>query len=189
MILGEGFAGCVLSVSENEVIKVYLIAPDEDFRPYPRHNEVIQTLKRIDPRKTYFNVEEWQRYYTLPMLAESFGPEIVQVLQSCREFRRYSARYDLFRVGLQRRVDPIQFPLSPEQLLHLEKAITLLHQNGIYHGDLNPDNVGMHNGMPVLIDFDLSKFTSDEIISPDDVPGETGPIVDWQSYIFMALKR
>lgn len=53
-------------------------------------------------------------------------------------------------------------------------AVQYLHENRIMHGDISPDNIVLHDdGVPILVDFDVSKVTPAGPASPvesrDDV--------------------
>lgn len=127
------------------------------------HPKLIEKLKKIDPDQKYFYYPEYcepgilsehnkhdgatyknKKYSEIVLKGlEVWNPDI-------RKTRSWAAFLKGKKVGRKSSMPE----KSEAQIKHLYDGIKLLHDNGIYHGDLHGKNVIMaDDGLPRIIDF------------------------------------
>ena len=136
--------------------------------------EVIKRLKEIDPSQKYFYYSE----YCEPgrMLKEnkidgvnSMNKKFYEIIRRGKEVwnpymvhkpRSWKGFFNGKSLGKKH-----PFPSrTTEQIDYLEKAIDLLHKNGIVHGDLHGHNVIMgEDNMPRIIDFQFTVLEAPDL--------------------------
>jgi serine/threonine protein kinase len=130
------------------------------------HPRLIKKLKEIDPDQKYFYYPE---YCTPGNLTEDNKLDGVTyknkkyseiVLKGSEEWNPITNKARSWVGFLKRKARGKKLPMTAktqEQIDHLAKAIKLLHDNGIVHGDLHGRNVIIaDDGLPRIIDFEYS---------------------------------
>lgn len=91
-----------------------------------------------------------------------------ETLKELDPSRTFFMWYDIIKPQfvLMKKLKPLRHPklLTKLQYRHLQKALNILHQNKIFHGDL-PDNVMLDplTDMPIIIDFDQGHLKASPI--------------------------
>jgi len=130
------------------------------------HPRLIKRLKELDPDQKYFYYPE---YCTPGNIIEDNKLDGVTyknkkyseiLLKGSEEWNPISNKARSWIGFLKGKAKGKKLPMTAktqEQLEHLSKAIRLLHDNGIVHGDLHGRNVIMaDDGMPRIIDFEYA---------------------------------
>ena len=136
------------------------------------HPRLIKRLKEIDPDQQYFYYPE---YCTPGNLSEENKLDGITyknkkyseiLLKGSDEWNPIANTARSWVGFLKRKARGKKLPMTAktqEQLDHLAKAIKLLHDNGIVHGDLHGRNVIMADDeMPRIIDFEYALVDTKE---------------------------
>jgi serine/threonine protein kinase len=155
--------GHVTRVPKSEYIKG--LSP-ELWKPNPK---IIQKLKEIDPDQKYF-------YYPLEcdpgeLTDENKADGVTEELKPYTDLLLYAPggtwvdpkyrprNWLEWLDGRDEEVLVSKATRNDKQKEHLKKAVQLLHQNGIYHGDLHQGNILIADDeLPRIIDFDRARF-------------------------------
>ena len=155
--------GFVTKVPELDRIKEL---PPELLKVKP---DVLAKLKEIDPKQEFF-------YYPVDCTAGTLTEEnkadgIPEEAKPFAELIRYAPggtwinpkyrdrNWGEWLKGRNEQVLASTTPRTDAQKQHLIKAVTLLHQNNIVHGDLHQGNIVIAaDGLPRLIDFTRSEY-------------------------------
>lgn len=117
-------------------------------------------------------------YKELPVTTQSRGEvRILQKLALCDQIDRYATKYvSSFIKGdklyllisylsgdsLKKYVaQNITFSLGRRIIEHLIVGLNYLHDNGVVHRDIKPDNIVFDNNLPKYVDFGSARFLSD----------------------------
>jgi serine/threonine protein kinase len=130
------------------------------------HPKLIRRLKEIDPNQKYFYYPE---HCEPGVLSEDnkrdgatyknkkYSEIVLKGTEEWNPLKNKTRSWDGFLKGKSKGRKIPMPEKSKEQIDHLYKAIKLLHENGIVHGDLHGKNVIMaDDGMPRIIDFGSS---------------------------------
>jgi serine/threonine protein kinase len=136
------------------------------------HPRLIKKLKELDPDQQYFYYPE---YCTPGNLSEDNKLDGITyknkkyseiLLKGSNEWNPISNKARSWVGFLKGKARGKKLPMTAktqEQLDHLAKAIKLLHDNGIVHGDLHGRNVIMADDeMPRIIDFEYALVDTKE---------------------------
>jgi tRNA A-37 threonylcarbamoyl transferase component Bud32 len=166
------------------------ISPDL-WKPNPK---IIEKLKEIDPDQSYF-------YYQLEcdpgeLTDENKKDGITDELKPYSQLfvyapggtwvdPKYRPRNWLeWLDGRNEQVLVSKATRTDKQKEHLTKAVKLLHDNGIHHGDLHQGNVVIaEDGLPRIIDFDRASFKE-----PDERFFKVDPNVNHDKFFKQALE-
>ena len=136
------------------------------------HPRLIKKLKEIDPDQQYFYYPE---YCTPGNLSEDNKLDGITyknkkyseiLLKGSEDWNPISNKARSWVGFLKRKARGKKLPMTAktqEQLDHLDKAIKLMHEKGIVHGDLHGRNVIIaDDGMPRIIDFEYAVVDAKE---------------------------
>jgi hypothetical protein len=156
------------------------------------HPRLIKKLKEIDPEQKYLFYPE---YCQPGILSEenkrdgvtyknkAFSEIVLKGSEVWNPSMRKKRSWAAFLKGKHIGKKVAMAEKSVEQLEHLKKAIDLLHDNHIMHGDLHGKNVIIaDDGMPRIIDFGTSLLDAPNRVLEWEkgVVEDSWPTLDWE---------
>ena len=162
-VLGCGQSKCVVTnfpgVGGDYVTAIFQYSIPNDPEAAIRFNQetnpaMLAILNRIDPHETRF---VYATLFDVP------PTRIVDLpVETQGDIRRAGdgpvTRLSELSIFKMRRIDAIPANFSAPQIAYIRASVAMLHANGIAHGDIKRDNLGMRNGNVVLIDFGLAEL-------------------------------
>lgn len=117
-------------------------------------------------------------YKELPITSQSRGEvSILQKLSQCDQISRYATTYIsafikddklyllmsyLHGDSLKKYcIQPITFHFGRRIIEHLIVGLNYLHENGVVHRDIKPDNIVFDNNLPKYVDFGSARLLTD----------------------------
>lgn len=141
---------------------------EEDDRVTKDHPELLELLKKIDPEQKYFYYPETCEHGALLPSNKKDGvtdddKARAELLRKGKNvWQPYAQKqrtwWDWVRGRRFGRPEVWKAP-SQKKIDHLRKAIDLLHENGIIHGDLHGHNIIFgEDNLPRIIDFGFAQI-------------------------------
>jgi len=158
-LIGEGQESCIFKMKDKMAMSIRKRKPSKE--TVQKYAEVSDILLRKDPTQQYFVSGRQIHAATIQQLAKLEYDYIN--LDECSELE----------------MDKVYFSVLPHlehytggQIKHLRDGLALLHSthNGtppVVHGDIKRDNIMVHNGMPVFIDWGHAHIGSREETAAD----------------------
>lgn len=164
-VLGSGNYGCVFSISDDEVIKVFFEQP-----PWAKTYEEGKEFARV--QKAILAIDPENKYFVPTKKTIKLNLEDYPTITEC--WKQYLNRMDSTFKPLEKKffVGEIQtraVPTNPRtwddaQWQHVLDGLNLLHSNNFIHGDISEENFGLRNGMPVFIDMDFAASADNTLV-------------------------
>ena len=157
-VIGHGGYGCVFEIGSEEQVGKMNFGNEAMFTEHGitlgEFMKIQADIFSIDPSEQYFitttNVVKMQA--TDPRILHCLKIEEDQSKTRSNKPER-KQEYDVF---IQTRVSPALDinEWNYEQVNHAINGLNLLHSRGFIHGDVQKNNFGFKNGLPVYIDMD-----------------------------------
>lgn len=130
-------------------------------------------LLREDKRRE-IDIKRFQRELSILTNPEYTHPSVIEILEYSKDTQNpwYISRKGLsfkdYWKNIRQNNDPDSIVDKAIQVIKtLSAGLVKLHQKGIVHRDINPKNIVIINGDPVLIDFGISFLMEEARVSPD----------------------